>query len=107
MRLRAVRHDSGEVYGYSFWCPGCKRPHVYQVPRWDFNGDLDRPTFSPSLLVFTPEWTDPETGEKHARETQCHLFLTDGQLSFCGNSPHELAGKTVPLPEWPSEGARP
>lgn len=61
---------------------------------WSFNGDMERPTFSPSLLVWP-------TGDGYQK--RCHLFLTDGQLQFCGDSDHALAGQTVPLPEWPSE----
>jgi Family of unknown function (DUF6527) len=35
---------------YMFHCPGCGRGHGYHVPHWDFNGDLEKPTFTPSLL---------------------------------------------------------
>lgn len=76
---------------YRFSCPGCKHDHVYTVRTdgkevcWSFNGDLDHPTFSPSLLNTT------ET-------TRCHLFLTDGKLQFLGDCTHHLAGQTVDLP---------
>lgn len=84
--------------GYVFWCPGCKEPHAFwteykdQSKRWTFNGDLDRPTFTPSLVVRT-------------LERRCHLYLTDGKLQYLGDCSHELAGKTVqlePLP-WPTD----
>lgn len=101
MKIKRVVHaQTRELYGWRFYCPGCKGPHVYGAS-WRFNGDMERPTFSPSLLVFTPEWTDTETGKKHPRETVCHLFLTDGVLRYCGDSPHELAGQSVPLPDLP------
>lgn len=84
------------VGGYLFWCPGCRRPHPYRVaaspwdkpgtPVWTFNGDLTKPSFSPSLLVLCSDG-----------KTECHLFLTDGVLSYCGDSAHALAGQSVPL----------
>jgi hypothetical protein len=41
---------------YFIECPGCKTLHPFHVDpkhkiRWDFNGDLEKPTFSPSLMV--------------------------------------------------------
>ena len=38
---------------YFIECPGCKTLHPFHVDpkhkiRWDFNGDLEKPTFSPS-----------------------------------------------------------
>jgi hypothetical protein len=60
---------------------------------WTFNGDLERPTFSPSLLV---------TGylnKKHPNGI-CHSYITNGQIQYLGDSTHELAGKTIELPEY-------
>jgi hypothetical protein len=34
--------------------------------------------------------------------TLCHYFITDGQIVFCSDNPHELNGQTVPLPEFPA-----
>lgn len=86
---------------YTFYCPGCKHNHIYYVrwgarhvqqgPTWSFNGDMEKPTFSPSLLN-TTTMTDPERPDKI-----CHLFLTDGMLQFLSDCTHELAGKTVPV----------
>lgn len=79
-----------------FWCPGCGEHHgVYvereQRPRWGWNDSMDRPTFTPSILV-TWEW-----GEKREKKV-CHSFVTDGQIRFLGDCTHKLAGQTVPLP---------
>ncbi len=40
---------------YVFWCPGCDCHHIFNTlrqrrPVWTFDGDMERPTFSPSLL---------------------------------------------------------
>lgn len=100
-KLRPFTEGSGTA-GYNFWCPGCERTHSYWVPRWTWNGSLERPSFTPSLRVFLPKHKDPDTGEEVPEKTLCHLHLTDGILKFCGDSIHGLAGKDVPLADWPS-----
>ncbi len=76
---------------YFFECPGCKYLHPYNVdpslPQcWQFNGNYDKPTFTPSLLV---NGSHPES--------RCHLYLTDGKIQFLSDCHHELAGKTVDM----------
>lgn len=73
--------------GYYHWCPGCEMMHPLP-DRWTFNGDVERPTFSPSFLH--------RFGKDDARV--CHYILTDGVLNYCSDSTHALAGKAVPLP---------
>lgn len=87
------------------WCPACDRAHRFEIlgedgshpdrPRgdhWTWDGNLESPTFSPSLLV-------------HAGGDQprCHSFLRAGRWEFLTDSTHALAGQTVPmvpLPDW-------
>jgi hypothetical protein len=59
---------------------------------WSFNGDADRPTLTPSLLLTYTH----VGGEKFV----CHSFVTDGRIQFLADSTHALAGQTVELPEW-------
>jgi hypothetical protein len=42
------------------WCPGCDRLHPFRLAPgnergvfWEWDGDLERPTFSPSLLCYS------------------------------------------------------
>jgi len=58
---------------------------------WEFNGDVDKPTFSPSILVRHHEWTV---------EKVCHSFVRDGKIEFLNDCTHELAGKTVPMEDF-------
>ena len=66
--------------GFHVWCPGCVDFHALYVtgegrPRWNFNGDMDKPTFDPSLRV---RW---DYGDK--RESRvCHSFIRNGQWQF-------------------------
>lgn len=88
-----------------FRCPGCEDMHCIQVgdgpgPRWGFNGNYERPTFTPSVLV---RWNEPSDVEGEFddpakdREMVCHSFVTDGQIQFLGDCTHKLGGQTVPL----------
>lgn len=74
-----------------FYCPGCQTHHMYDQ-RWTFNGNVETPTFSPSLLM-TYHHGDPPVAKR------CHLFLTDGKLQFLGDCTHQYAGQTIDLPE--------
>lgn len=106
--LRKWSAPASKEAGYCFWCPGCQQPHSFRTeateehPKWEFNGDLDKPTFSPSLLCFTTARKNGEEIQPPIRETLCHLFVRDGMIEYCGDSPHALAGKTVPMEPFPS-----
>jgi hypothetical protein len=84
---------------YHFYCPGCNALHSYAVSddgsQWQFNGNLDSPTFTPSLLN-----TKPVKDEKGnvIFKTSCHLFVTNGKIIYCGDCTHALSGQTVEMP---------
>lgn len=78
------------------WCPGCDTLHGVEVtgepPRWEWDGNLEAPTVSPSILV-----TGGISG------IRCHSFLKAGRWEFLGDCEHALVGQTVPmvaLPNW-------
>lgn len=92
----------GQTVGYFFDCPGCIGGHAvfvrpHKAPNgasWDFNGDMEKPTFSPSILsryTFTPESGKPDI--------VCHSFVADGKIQFLGDCTHALAGQTVEIPD--------
>lgn len=103
-----------------FWCPGCDGVHMIRHgegpgPRWGWNGNAEKPTFTPSILVsgydLTPQgranldaWRAagcPRPAPELDRvPTVCHSFVTDGRIQFLGDCTHDLAGQTVDLPEW-------
>lgn len=62
-------------------------------PVWKLTGTLENPTVRDSLLV---TWFE---GENHDIKKSCHSFITDGNISYCSDSTHRLAGHTVELPE--------
>jgi hypothetical protein len=99
MKFREQLNSDKQHYGWTFWCPGCAEwdepgSHLHSthaVDRtWTFNGDVNRPTLSPSVLV---------TGRFKGEERRCHSFVRDGRIEFLSDCSHKLAGQTVELPE--------
>lgn len=99
---------ANRVYIY---CPGCyeasklKHPddsgwwlnsalHCFSTKVHQFNGDMDRPTLSPSLLH---NYENGTTGERYC----CHSFVRDGQIQFLGDCTHPLVNQTVELMDVP------
>jgi hypothetical protein len=79
--------DNGELrhHQYIIWCEGCGYEHAMNPSIHNFNGDINNPTFTPSLLNnFNPAKV-------------CHSFVTDGKIQYLDDSFHHLAGKTVEL----------
>lgn len=73
-----------------YTCPGCKHEHSVPAAHWNWNGDVDKPTLSPSVRHL-----DEKDGK---RVTTCHYFIREGRIEFCGDCQHELSGKIVELP---------
>ena len=100
MKLQPITSAAhpNKIVGYRFFCPGCKELHHYSIvgtthPVWDFDGNLESPTFSPSLRITTGPADDPDI---------CHLTLTSGLFHFYPDSTHELSGKQdIPMEEYP------
>lgn len=100
--------------GYTFPCPGCNEDHEISDV-WTFNGDIDSPTFSPSLLRKTghyvdqrvhdhPCWCDYDKERIEAGKEPsgfkcqiCHSFIKDGKIEFLSDCTHEMAGQTVEM----------
>lgn len=90
--------ESETVYQYQFMCPGCGVTHAFDK-RWTFNGDLDKPTISPSFLTHGGRYK-PGKGLPYDTEMfRCHSFIKDGMIQFLNDCTHHLKGKTVPLPD--------
>ena len=102
-QLRRV-NDHGVTYeALRFCCPGCAEMHSNsglhilpvntngsKSPSWDWDGNLDAPTLSPSILT-----------RSHGinGETICHSFLRAGVFEFLSDSTHAFAGQQVPMPD--------
>jgi hypothetical protein len=68
---------------------------------WTFNGDVERPTFTPS---FKHEWDQgPLDPRRKPGHHICHYVVTDGRVAYCGDCTHALAGQTIDMPPLPEE----
>lgn len=108
-KLRNIGNETDKRIG--FWCPGCKMAHQVRIAGrgalWTWNGDVNAPTFAPSILVTIPWSRSMEPGDNpdEWRDQICHSFVRAGMIEFLGDCTHELKGQTVPLPDWPIEPA--
>ena len=97
---KLVKHESPGILAYSHWCEGCNHCHTFYIQcnghTWTFDGNVNDPTFNPSMLEFY-------TREDNTRKTLCHYFLHSGVMKYCGDSPHALSGQEVPLKNIPDE----
>lgn len=121
MKVAPIQQPSD--FQFMIFCPGCKCGHGLRVGQkegsWEFNGDMEKPTFSPSLLVEHYQYPerDPETKDfkrgpdgKYllgpdkrllgGKKIVCHSYIEEGNIRFLDDCTHELAGKTVPLPDF-------
>ena len=117
-KAKIVTDNDGRFYGIRFDCPGCalakqhgtkmvvlpvdwtppgyaRSPNIHGQP-WGFNGDLERPTFSPSVLG---RWTEWQGDDVPPKQYVCHSFVRDGRIEFLPDCTHSLAGQTVDLPD--------
>jgi len=80
--------------------------------KWSWNGDIDKPTLRPSLLVqsghYAPNFKQDDSCwckyyKDHPDETpvfncfRCHTWINDGKAQFLPDSTHEHSGKTLDL----------
>lgn len=100
--MAKLHNVEGRPWMKMFQCPGCGNCHYFNAstpgdrngPVWAWNGSMDKPTFSPSLLVRGVKSFDDPT------PTVCHSFVADGRIQYLGDCTHALAGQTVEIPEW-------
>jgi hypothetical protein len=122
-KLHVLRDAAPKVV--VFYCPGCKGGHAIPVEGpnaaefsangtvWGWNGSLECPTFTPSILVRTGHYAGGQQSAcwctynaEHPEApapfecTVCHSFVRDGKIQFLGDCTHALAGQTVDLPDW-------
>lgn len=76
---------------YHWHCPACDEMHPLPDD-WEFDGNLDSPTFKPS---FRHDWSGSR------RQKICHYIVTAGRVAYCSDSTHALAGQTIDMPDLP------
>ena len=101
--LETIKSQDGEIVGYEIQrCPGCGAKHLFITNRdrailnaggkkivWDFNGDVESPTFTPSLLTVG-----------HEGSPYCHFNLIDGVFHFHNDCVHDAKNKQLKYNGW-------
>lgn len=96
-RIRPISDpDQSATKRYLFVCPGCRISHVFETPKWAFNGDLVQPTIRASYLTYENPGLRKASNDRYGH--RCHSFVTEGNIEFLNDCTHSLAGKTIPLP---------
>lgn len=93
MKIKKVIYPDGTTH-HLYNCPGCGYEHAFSPVVHQFNGDVNNPTISPSLLNTNPQ-----------KYRVCHSFVENGAIRFLNDCWHKLAGQTVDLPHYP-EGTK-
>jgi hypothetical protein len=91
MKLKPCVDGNDNLWGYAFFCVGCEHAHVFSIAGnkiWTFDGNVEMPTFTPSLLNDSPD-------------QRCHLNLTKGKIQYHLDCSHDMKGKLIDLPEMP------
>ena len=84
---------------WKFLCPVCGVHYIPQNAGWQFDGDVDAPTITPSLVEVVNSPNHPNHQEDEPTTT-CHLNVTNGEIVFHEDCTHELAGQTVAMTDW-------
>ena len=107
-KLRRIGpHSDGVGGGYAHWCPACEELHAFATDnalrngaRWTWDGNIEAPTFRPSMHIKTNPPDDPDY-QPDAGSSVCHYNLVAGTIEFCGDCTHAMVGQRVPLPDLP------
>ena len=90
----------------AFKCIGCGREHFIDPKRWTFNGDYEKPTLAPSILVtwshpkgYSNDNPAPKGWDGEMVKEVCHSFVREGKIQFLGDCTHELKNQTIDLPD--------
>ena len=75
-----------------FFCPGCGHRIRLSTKIWQFDGNLEKPTITPSIK----SWIE---NKEDGISFMCHSFITNGKIQFLSDCTHELKDQTVDLPD--------
>ena len=90
--IHRLRQDDPRHPNLAIWCTACGCAHVFkdkgQSPVWGFNGDMEKPTVTPSIRL---------TSNGRKGGYTCHFHIKEGRIEYCGDCSHDLSGKKLAL----------
>lgn len=85
------------------WIVRCKMCGTHYIPKssdenktWYFNGNVNCPTFVPSIKEITNDPTHPHY-QPRALTSICHFTITNGTMQYHGDCTHEMANTSEEL----------
>jgi hypothetical protein len=104
-KVEILKNQDDSFVAHYIYCPACKCGHGFDK-RWSFNGDFDKPTFTPSMLVkskhpkgYSNDNPAPLGWHGEYENTVCHSFVTDGKIQYLSDCTHDMAGQTIDIPD--------
>jgi hypothetical protein len=101
-RVQINQPRPGAPAEFSILCPGCRSIHNLSAAligrNFRFNGNLDRPTFTPEISLRVGPF-----GKGHKMEGQtitCHFRIRDGLIRYFHDTNHDLRLQTAGLPDF-------
>ena len=91
-KCKAIVISDNKPIAIEFRCPACNCSHriaLYSnggTPQYYWNGDLHKPTISPSIVFYA--------------RPRCHSIIREGKIEFLNDCQHELKGQIIDLPNW-------
>lgn len=93
-KLSKISNSYNNQELYEFYCPACGNSHFVQLKKnvgvacWDWKGDIEKPTFAPSLKV---------KFNINGIKKVCHFFFRNGIIEYLEDCTHSKAGKKVEM----------
>jgi hypothetical protein len=92
--VREFLDQNKKHHSWSIFCPACQCCHGFDN-RWKFNGNMDKPTFTPSMLVHENKDYREVSKSKHGH--RCHSFVANGEIKYLDDCTHDMKNTTVKL----------
>lgn len=97
-KIRTMIYSDGTKH-HLYNCPGCGYEHAFSPNMHSFDGNMNEPVISPSLLQSNPQ-----------NHHTCHSYIgmpgrniPPGFIEFLSDCWHDKRGQIVELPEYPAE----
>jgi hypothetical protein len=104
--LRIVQDGGHQYEVVMYWCPARYAPpvgrdegHECGLHMLPVGGDTTRAKWE--LHSLDPLHIEPSVLSYWIGGQRCHSFVRGGMIEFLGDSTHDLAGQTVPVPDLP------
>lgn len=120
-KVHPYNDGNGKQIGFMIFCHACKCGHGFLVKSgipgrdWTFDGNMEKPTFNPSMLVRGTMYpsggqmpNDDELAQLKAgkdfgpemRPYICHSFVHNGKIQYLSDCTHKFANQTINLEDF-------